>query len=279
LVPDSLRGAVGPTLDLRLLTVAFVAVVFTGLVFGLVPPRHALKMDLRTPLNARTTGHPTARRRAQAALVAAEVALAVVVLFSTGLMIRTILNLQAVDPGFRPENVLTANVALTPTDYPTPERQNAFYREVIERVCRLPGVVSAGFTTFLPYTLRIGAGPVMVPGRPSPRDGSNVVIIRDVTPDFLRTLGLPLLRGRGLSEQDSVGRPPVVLVSQRVAASIGDGDPVGKRISVAFIPATIVGVVGDIKGEGIEVPNTRGTVYLPAAQLADVGFFSPRALA
>ena len=111
LVPDSLRGAVAPTLDLRLLTVALVAVLLTGLIFGLVPLRHALRMDLRTPLNTRTTSPATGRRRAQAALVAAEVALAVVVLFSTGLMIRTILNLQAVDPGFRVDNVLTAKVA------------------------------------------------------------------------------------------------------------------------------------------------------------------------
>ena len=158
LVPDSLRGAVAPTLDLRLLTVALVAVLLTGLVFGLVPLRHALRMDLRTPLNTRTTGAATGRRRAQAALVAGEVALAVVVLFSTGLMIRTILNLQAVDPGFRVDNVLTANVALTAAEYPTAERQNAFYREVLDRVGRLPGVVSAGFTTFLPYTVLIGTG-------------------------------------------------------------------------------------------------------------------------
>ena len=100
LVPNSLRGAVAPTLDLRLLAVALVAVLVTGLVFGLVPLRHAVRMDLRAPLNARTTGGATGRRRAQAVLVATEVALAVVVLFSTGLMIRTILNLQAVDPGF-----------------------------------------------------------------------------------------------------------------------------------------------------------------------------------
>jgi len=280
LVPDSLRGAVGPTLDLRLLTVAFMAVVFTGLVFGLVPLRHALKMDLRTPLNARTTGHPSARRRAQAALVAAEVALAVVVLFSTGLMIRTILNLQAVDPGFRPENVLTANVALTPADYPTPAKQNAFYREVVERVGRLPGVVSAGFTTFLPYTTLIGAAPVAVEGRPDPGNGSNVANVRAVTPDFLRTLGVPLLSGRGYSDRDT-GKAAVALVSERVTA-LFDGNPVGQRMGFGAIgPAamTVVGVVGDIKGEGLEVPNTRGMIYLPAAQLDAIGFFSPRALA
>jgi putative ABC transport system permease protein len=276
LVPDSLRGAVAPTLDLRLLTVALVAVLLTGLVFGLVPLRHALRMDLRTPLNIRTTGAATGHRRAHAALVAGEVALAVVVLFSTGLMIRTILNLQAVDPGFREDNVLTVGVALTAAEYPTPERQNAFYREVLDRVGRLPGVVSAGFTTFLPASL-IGAAPVRVEGRPGLGDGSNVAFFRYVTPDYLNTLGLPLLGGRGFSDRDT-GTPAVALVSERVTA-LFDGDPVGQRITFGPVSMTVVGVVGDINGEALDVPNTRGTVYVPAAQLDQIGFFSPRALA
>jgi len=279
LVPDSLRGAVAPTLDLRLLAVALVAVLFTGLIFGLVPLRHALRMDLRTPLNTRTTGGATGRRCAQAALMTGELALAVVVLFSTGLMIRTILNLQAVDTGFRADNVLTANLPLSTPDYPTTERQNAFYREVLDRVRRLPGVVSSGFTTFLPYTVLIGSGPVTVEGRPRPRDGSDIAIIRYVTPDYLNTLGVPLLRGRGFSDRDTASAPAVALVSERVAA-LFDGDAVDKRIRIAFGPmSTVLGVVGDIKGEGLEQPNTRGTVYVPAAQLGDIGFFSPRALA
>ena len=280
LVPDSLRGAVALTLDLRLLTVAFIAVLLTGVVFGLAPLRHSVKVDLRTPLNTRAPGTATGRRRIQATLVACEVALAVVVLSSTALMIRTILNLQAVDPGFRVDNVLTASVALTATEYPTPERQNAFYREVLDRVDRLPGVVSAGFATFLPYTVLFPAGPVTVEGRPDPGDGSNAAIFRYVTPDYLSTLGVPLLRGRGFSDRDT-GTPIVALVSERVAAFF-DGDPVGQRMTLGSsgpVSMTVVGVVGDIKGEGLEVPNTRGTVYIPAAQLDQIGFFSPRALA
>jgi putative ABC transport system permease protein len=280
LIPESLRGAVAPTLDMRLLTVAFIAVLLTGIAFGLAPLRHSLKVDLRTPLNARTPGTETGRRRVQAALVAGEVALAVVVLFSTGLMIRTILNLQAVDPGFRVDNVLTAQVALTAAEYPTAERQNAFYREVLDRVDHLPGVVSAGFTTFLPYTVRLAAGPITVEGRPDPADRSNVAYIRYATPDYLNTLGVPLLRGRGFSDRDT-GAPAVALVSERVTAAF-EGDPIGQRIAFGFLgPAsmTVVGVVGDIKGEGLDVPETRGTVYVPAAQLDQIGFFSPRALA
>ena len=278
LVPDSLRGAVAPTLDLRLLTMAFVAVLLTGLVFGLVPLRHAVRMDLRTPLSTRTAGATTVRRRAQAVLVTGEVALAAVVLFSTGLMIRTILNLQAVDPGFRVDNVLTAVVSLTGAEYPTADSQNAFYREVIDRVRGLPGVRSAGFTTFLPYTTRIGAAPLKVEGSPDPGDGSNIAIIRYVTPDYLSTLGVPLVGGRGFSDRDTTGTPPVALVTERVRA-LFVGDPVGQRMSFGPVPITVIGVVGDIKGEGLEVPNTRGTVYMPAAQLGQTGFFSPRALA
>jgi predicted permease len=240
-------------------------------------------MNLRLPLNDRGGGSAAGGRHAQSALVTAEIALAVVVLFSTGLMIRTILNLQAVDPGFRTENVLTANVQLTPADYPTPERQAAFHREVIDRLHRLPGVVSAGFTTFLPYTVLIGAGPVAAEARPAPQDGSTVAVIRSVTPDYLDTLGVPLLSGRAFSDRDT-GRPAVALISQRVATVLFDGDPVGRRIafSPVFIPRaalTVVGVVGDITGEGLETPNTRGAIYVPAAQLEQVGFFSPRALA
>jgi ABC-type antimicrobial peptide transport system permease subunit len=134
--------------------------------------------------------------------------------------------------------------------------------------------------TFLPYTVRIGAGPITVEGRPDPEDRSNVALIRYVTPDFLKTLGVPLLRGRGFSDRDT-STPAVAIVSERVTAFF-DGDPMGQRIAFgSFGPAsmTVVGVVGDIKGEGLDVPNTRGTVYVPAAQLDQIGLFSPRALA
>ena len=278
LVPESLRGAVAPALDVRLLTVAFVATLLTGLVFGLVPLRYAMRMDLRTPLNTRTGIGITNRRRAQAVLVAGEVALAVVVLFSTGLMVRTVINLQAVDPGFRMDNVLTANLWISPADYPTPERQNEFYREVLERVSHLPGVVSAGFTTFLPYTTLIGAAPVSIEGRPNSSDGSDIVIMRYVTSDFLKTIAVPLVHGRGFSDRDTGKQPAVALVSERVAA-LFDGNPVGRKIAFGPMSLTVVGVVGDIKGEGLETPNTRGTVYMPAAQLGQIGFFTPRDLA
>jgi predicted lysophospholipase L1 biosynthesis ABC-type transport system permease subunit len=103
-----------------------------------------------------------------------------------------------------------------------------------------------------------------------------------VTPEYLNTLGVPLLRGRGFSDRDTAGTPAVALVSERVTA-LFDGNPVGQRITFGPVfgraPMTIVGVVGDIKGEGLAEANTRGTIYVPAAQLDQIGFFSPRALA
>ena len=102
---------------------------------------------------------------------------------------------------------------------------------------RLPGVVSAGFTSFLPYTVLIGAGPVAVEGRPGPGDGSDVAIIRYVTPDYLRTLGVPVLGGRAFSDRDT-GTPAVALVSERVRA-LFDGDPVGKRIAFGSFSSAV----------------------------------------
>jgi putative ABC transport system permease protein len=99
-----------------------------------------------------------------------------------------------------------------------------------------------------------------------------------VTPEYLKTLEVPLVSGRGLSDRDTPGAPAVALVSERVTA-LFDGDPVGQRIAFGPASMTVVGVVGDIHGEGLDEPNTRGRVYLPAAQLEDVGFFSPRSLA
>jgi putative ABC transport system permease protein len=99
-----------------------------------------------------------------------------------------------------------------------------------------------------------------------------------VTPEYLDTLGVPLVSGRGLSDGDTPGAPAVALVSERVR-SLFDVDPVGQRIAFGPSSMMVVGVVGDIHGEGLDEPNTRGTVYLPAAQLQEVGFFTPRSLA
>jgi putative ABC transport system permease protein len=134
----------------------------------------------------------------------------------------------------------------------------------------------AAYINAFPYTALIGSSGVRVEGRPGPSGRSNAAFFRYVTPDYLNTIGVPLLNGRGFSDRDA--GLPAALISERVTAFF-DGDPVGQRIAFGPASMTVVGVVGDIKGEGLDVPNTRGTVYVPAGQLDQIGFFSPRALA
>src|SRR4029453_3418812 len=151
LIPDPLRGTVSISLDLRLLAFSTSVALFTGIVFGLAPLRHAFQRDVRPTLGARTRSTTAAGRRLRA-LVAAEVALGVVVLFSTALMLQTVLNLQRADIGFERQHARTARIDLSQADHPPPQHRLNFYDEPLERVNGIPTVVSAGLTTFLPYT-------------------------------------------------------------------------------------------------------------------------------
>jgi predicted permease len=284
LVPDSLKGTVATSLDLRLLAFGAGAAMLTGVVFGLVPLRHAFQPDLRTPLASRP-GHGAATGRPLRALVAVEVTLCVVVLFSTGLMLQTILNLEAADVGFEKQNVLTARVALAGREYPTLQHRLNFYNVLLDRVARFPGVVSAGFTTLLPYTETIISAPLRVEGRPDLLDVSSQVYLRAITPGYLPTLHVPLRAGRGFSERDTAGTEQVAIVTERVNAALG-GNLIGQRIAFGLGPSDwlrVVGIVGDIRYDGVDVADSRGALYLPVAQLRESApnalFFLPRDLA
>jgi predicted permease len=282
LVPDPLRGTVSMSLDLRLLVFTSIVASVTAVVFGLAPLRHAFQRDLRTALGVRT--HSTTRRLR--ALVAIEVALGVVVLFSTSLMLQTVLNLQRADIGFDKQNVLTARVELGQAEYPTSQHRLNFYDELLERVARLPTVASAGLTTFLPYTETIGSAPLRVEGRTDLLDVSRQVYLRAVTPDYLRTLRVPLRAGRSFSKSDAADTEPVAIVSERVNAALG-GELLGQRVAFGLGGTNwlrVIGVVGDIRYDGVAVADSRGGLYVPAAQLQQAGaglsyFFGPRDLA
>jgi predicted permease len=282
LVPDPLKGTVATSLDVRLLAFGTGAAILTGVVFGLVPLRHAFQHDLRTSLAART-GQGAGTGRPLRALVAVEVTLCVVVLFSTGLMLQTILNLEAADIGFEKQNVLTARVELTQTEYPTLQHRLHFYSELLDRVAGFPGVVSAGLTTLLPYTETIISAPLRVEGRPDLLDLSRPVYLRAITPGYLPTLQVPLLAGRGFSDQDTGDTELVAIVTERVNAALG-GNLIGRRVALGLGGSDflrVVGVVGDIRYEGVDVANSRGALYVPVAQLGESApnFFLPRDLA
>jgi predicted permease len=285
LVPDPLRGTVSMSLDLRLLAFSTSVALLTGVVFGLVPLRHALQRDLRTALGARTHSTTAAGRRLRA-LVAIEVALSVVVLFSTGLMLQTVLNLERANIGFEKQNVLTARLELAQAEYPTLQHRLNFYDQLLERVEGIPTVVSAGLTSFLPYTETIGSAPLRVEGRTDLLDVSRQVYLRAITPGYLRTLRVPLRAGREFSERDTANTEPVALVSEGVNAALGGHLP-GQRVAFGLGGSNwlrVIGVVGDIRYDGVDVANSRGALYVPAAQFQQVGgafssFFAPRDLA
>lgn len=280
LMPADLRGAVVPELNLRLLAFALAVSLVTGVVFGLAPLGRLFSMRWSEGLAAR--GVEAARSRSRVLLVVGEVALALVVVASAGLLVRTLRNLQNVDPGFRADHVLTARLEqFGPNE--TIEGRKRFYDEVVERVESLPGVLAAGFTTFLPYTSLNGSSLFLLEDRPDlPRELS-VAYRREVTPGFAEAMGLPLVAGRNFSPEDDLDGPPVLIVSEDIADLLG-GDAVGRRVGFLQGPGQtpiwtpIVGVVGSIRQESLDRPPERGVIYTPVAQSRQLGFFSPRDL-
>jgi predicted permease len=274
LVPPALAGAVAPSLDIHLLGFAVLVSVVTGITFGLVPLR---QVYISHAFRGRAVS--VAHSRIRPLLVSLETALAIVVIASTGLVIRTILNIGNVNPGFNPDHVLTLRLELSPVQYPTVQSRVAYYRSILDHVEAMPGIVSAGFTTFLPYTNFGGTSGLFIEGPPDPRPPQTYR--REVSPNYLATIGVPLLKGRWFSEQDDSNHPPVVIISEGTAKRF-DGDPIGKRVrfgTAAGPWSTVVGVVGDIREEGLQLPSQRATTYAPYAQTPSVWFFNPRDLA
>jgi len=274
LVPTTLPIAGRPGLDLRVLATAALFTGLTGLGFGLIP---ALRVGGRTGFaglreGARSGG--AGRQRLRGLLVTLEVAVSVVLLISSGLLIRAIWVLQATDPGFTPQNVLTLRTALPRPKYDSPLRRTEFYDRVLRDVRGLPGVESAAYITGLPMVMTGGIWGVTIPGREAPRDGGDGVSLRFVTPQFFGSLGIPIHRGRDVDDGDTGDRPFVAVVSRSfVRQHWPDEDPIGKQFQVAFQPRTVVGVVGDVKVRGLEQRN-EPQVYLPAPQVPEGGLIA-----
>jgi putative ABC transport system permease protein len=245
----------------------------TGTLFGLAPgflisktnPNEALKEGGRESSGG-------GKHRLRGALVAAQMGLALVLLVGMGLMLRSFYRLQQVDPGFNPEGLLTARVALPPARYSDDHQVIGFYRQLAERASTLPGVQAATLANVLPVD---GGGPFLSfeeQGAPeAPPEETPDANIRAVGPDYFRTMGIPLLRGRLLAAQDTEQAPRAIVINETMARRYWpDADPIGRRI--AFDGADgdpawreIVGIVADVKSEGLdseEVPS----VYAPHAQ-------------
>lgn len=260
------------TLDTRVLVVAAVISILTGLLFGLLPALQAATgRSLSLLRTARVTGTPSTRHVTRRMLLLAEVALALVLLAGAGLMVRTMANLLAIDPGFDADNVISAQVSLPDARY-TVERRRAFYDAAVERTRAVPGIVNAAFTLSLPVQGSNWNSVFIVSDQPvPPRADLPSAAFTTVTPGYHETMGIRLVRGRLLAASDHSESPFVVVVNESLARRFWpNGDALGQRIKQGWPEDShpwreIVGVVGDVKTAGIDQPSTI-QVYLPLAQ-------------
>ena len=284
LTPAGLAGVLLPQVEVGLdgpvLLFTAALSLATSLLFGLAPALAAARVDLREPLQASAR---SGLGRGRGFLVAAEVALAAVLLVGAGLLLRSFARLQAVDPGFRPERVLTMAIDLSASGgYEEPAAQTAFLAELARRVTALPGVRSVAFGDSLPLAraLRMLRG-LRVENRPpkDPREQPEVML-SSVSPAYFKTLGIALERGRAFDDRDGRTAPPVAVVNRTLARSFwGTEDPVGKRLR--FGPpgrpwVTVVGVATDVRREDLATAP-KAELYLPFLQQpSPFGFLAVR---
>lgn len=262
LVPPSLPVQETPTIDLRVLAFASVLIGLTGLGFGVLP---ALRQ-----------AHSTAKQRVRSALVVLEITGSIVLLISSGLLMRAIWRIHAVDPGFKAENVTTMRTALPLPKYATVAARERFYRRVLQDIRALPGIESAGYITGVPMERTGGIWPVVVDGANAIRTQENSASLRFVTPGYFATMGIPLRAGRDIAEGDTFDRPHVAVVSESFAKRQWPGqDPLGRRFGFALSERMVVGVAGDVRTRGFE-RTSEPQVYLSSAQVEDnsiTGYF------
>jgi putative ABC transport system permease protein len=279
LIPVSLPIAQLPTVDLRVLGFALLVTCATGIGFGVMPALRARRGGDLTGLRDGARSGGGRREWVRSVLVAAEVTGSVVLLVSAGLLIRALWKVQAVDPGFRPDNVLTLRTSLPMPKYRTVENRQPFYSHVLSEARSLPGVTGAAYISFLPMVMRGGIWPVDIKSRPQDEANRQTVSIRYVTPGFFSTMGIPLRMGRDVAESDTRESSMVALVSDSFVKRYWPGEaPVGRQINVANFDRTVIGVVGEIRVRGLE-RNSEPQVYLSYKQAERVSpFYAPKDL-
>ncbi|MGH7580144.1 MAG: ADOP family duplicated permease, partial [Gemmatimonadales bacterium] len=258
---------------------AFTAAVTltTGVLFGLAPALQSARADLFGALTEGGRGGSAGlgRQRFRRGLVVSQIALALVLVAAAGLLIQSFARMRGVDPGFVPEGLLTARVELSPVRYESNEKIRAFYERLVQRLEALPGVRSATVVKALPMMqLELGDWSFVREGfhslPPKPSEW-NLAYWQTMSPEYFETMRIPLLQGRGVEATDRIGSPGVAVVNRTLARQVWpDGDALGQRILMGggatdSIWRTIVGVVGDVRHQGLDT-EPRPEIYLPYAQ-------------
>ncbi len=273
-IPSNLPRLDAIHLDTRALFFTLAAALLTGLLFGLLPALQASRLNLNNVLKegGRDSAAGASSNRLRNIFTVAEVALALILLVCAGLMVRSFINLQKVDPGFDASRVLTMQVQLSSTKYKEDAQLANFSEQLLERVTTLPGIEAAGLMSDMPLS---GGGSYLsfaIEGQPfNPNAPTQDAMVHAASSDYFKTIGLPLKRGRLFAAQDHQTAPPVIVINETMARRYwGDEDPLGKRINFGDGNGqptwlTIVGIVGDVHQEALHQDPYPET-YAPIVQ-------------
>lgn len=265
--------------DARALGFAFAISLLTGILFGLAPALQLARTDLtrvlREGLTPRAGG---ARRRIRGALVVAQLAIALALLAGAGLLVRSFMNLQSVDPGFRPDGVLVANVSFPSSRYPEPGRTSAVIADLVETLASRDDVIAAGASTIVPLAPGDNDISFLIEGRPEPADRTQTPVAwyRQVTTGYFDAIGIRLIAGRAFTDEDREGGMPVGVVNETLARrwwpEDGGTGAIGARITTdpARPWVTVVGIVADVRQAGPDQPP-KSELFLPLAQVPASG--------
>lgn len=263
------------SVDKSVLAFTLGVAVFTGLAFGLAPALLSSRTNFDSALKegGRDARASTRGNRMRAALVVSEVSLALMLLIGAGLLIKSFINLQRVDPGFNPKGLLRTDIGLPRIRYPERAQAAAFFKQLVERVSALPGVEAAGAVSTLPLTGGGTDSSFLIEGRPRPEPNREpVAFYSKVTPDYFRAMGINLIRGRVFTESDVADAPRVAVISEAmVRRHFAGEDPLGKRLLFGDKDAReIVGIVSDVKYFGLNL-EARPAMYFSEQQYAERG--------
>ncbi|HEY1902200.1 MAG TPA: ABC transporter permease [Terracidiphilus sp.] len=268
----SLPRAVDTGIDLQVLALAAFVSLATGILFGLAP---ALQAGRKTSFDGLKGGRSTEAKqpkRLRGTLVICETALSLLLVAAAGLLLRSFAQILKVDPGFRPEGVLTLRIALPDAVYSKPEQVRGFYSKLLEQVQRLPGVQAAGAVSALPLSGQGSSGTTTIDTQSVPmEDTTPETDQRIVTADYFKSMGISLLRGRFFEARDSDTAPQVAIIDETLAQTYWPNqDPIGKRLHSGGHQsnpawATIVGVVRHVRNRTLEA-RSRVEVYWPQSQ-------------
>jgi predicted permease len=274
---DSIPRGAEIAIEPRTLAFTLAVALLTGLLFGFAPALHARGRAFAAGLReggrrATAGGGRQPRQRLRSALVVAELALAALLVSGAGLLLKSFWELSRVDPGFDPAGVLSFTLALPQPTYPKPPQAAAFYDRLVARLAVLPGVTGAAAASGLPPKRQVDANDLDFATVPRDPKGhwQNVDYWQVVTPDYFRTLRVPLVAGRTFTAGDGAGRPGVVVINETMARTFWPHrSPLGDRVRVPGNPwLTIVGVVHDVKQGGMD-EKTGTELYFPSAQMTE----------